>query len=79
MANHISLPSFAQSAEIPNSLDLMDTSECAALLHCSPATLRSDVCRRRWNVPTVRVGRSIRYNRPDVLRWLASQNTPMVG
>lgn len=60
-------------------LDLMTTEETATLLRCSPASLRSDICRRRWNIPFVRIGRSIRYNRPDVLAWVAAQNSPVMG
>jgi hypothetical protein len=53
---------------------LLDTNETAALLRCSPATLEVDRCRRRWRVPFMRVGRSIRYDRAAVLRWLADRN-----
>jgi hypothetical protein len=53
---------------------LLDTRETAALLHCSPATLSVDRCRRRWRVPFLRVGRAIRYDRTAVLKWLADRN-----
>ena len=55
-------------------LDLLTTPEAAALLRCSPATLEVDRCRRRWQVPFLRIGRCIRYNRPDLMRWLAERN-----
>lgn len=53
---------------------LLDTPETAALLRCSPKTLEVDRVRRRWKVPFLRVGRSIRYDRAAVLRWLANRN-----
>lgn len=53
---------------------LLDTDEVAALLHCSPRTLVLDRCRRRWKVPFLRIGRSIRYDQAAVLRWLADRN-----
>ena len=59
---------------------LLNTHETAALLRCSPATLEVDRCRRRWKVPFLRVGRSIRYDQSAVLAWLASRNpAEMVG
>ena len=64
-------PSLADSANLPI---LLTTSETAALLRCSPATLEVDRVRRRWNVPYLNVGRSIRYDRAAVLAWLADQN-----
>jgi excisionase family DNA binding protein len=54
--------------------DLLTQSEAAALLRCSPKTLEVDRCRRRWRVPFLRVGRSIRYDRNAVLAWLAARN-----
>jgi len=53
---------------------LLDTTEAAALLRCSPKTLALDRCRRRWRVPFLRVGTCIRYDRDAVLRWLANRN-----
>lgn len=53
---------------------LLTTAEAAALLRCAPATLEIDRCRARWRVPFCRVGRSIRYDRAAVLRWLAEHN-----
>jgi hypothetical protein len=53
---------------------LLDTRETAALLRCSPKTLEVDRCRRRWRVPFVRVGRSVKYDQAAVLRWLADRN-----
>jgi len=53
---------------------LLRTVEVAALLRCSSKTLDVDRSRRRWGVPFLRVGRSIRYDRDAVLRWLADHN-----
>lgn len=59
---------------------LLTTIEAAALLRCAPATLELDRVRRRWKVPFLRVGRSIRYDRASVLRWLADRNpTELAG
>ncbi len=58
----------------PASPVLLTTIEAAALLRCAPATLDLDRVRRRWRVPFLRVGRSIRYDRNAVLRWLADRN-----
>jgi len=57
---------------------LLTTNEAASILRCAPKTLEQDRCRRRWNVPFVRVGRSIKYDQSAVLKWLADQN-PSVG
>ena len=53
---------------------LLTTEQAAALLACSPKTLEVDRCRRRWQVPFLRVGRAIRYDEQSVLRWLADRN-----
>ena len=53
---------------------LLDTTETAALLRCSPKTLEVDRCRRRWRVPFLKLGRSVKYDRAAVLRWLADRN-----
>lgn len=54
---------------------LLDTSETAALLRCSPKTLALDRVRRRWCVPFLKLGgRRVVYDRSAVLRWLASRN-----
>ena len=53
---------------------LLTTPEAAALLRCSPKTLTADRCRRRWKVPFLHVGRSVKYDRAAVLSWLADRN-----
>jgi excisionase family DNA binding protein len=57
----------------------LTTAETAALLRCSPQTLEVDRCRRRWRVPFIRIGRSIRYDRAAVLQWLANRNPQAEG
>lgn len=59
-------------------LVLLTTKEAAALLRCAPLTLEIDRCRRRWGVPFLKVGRSVRYDRAAVLRWLAERNPQMM-
>jgi Helix-turn-helix domain len=59
---------------------LLTTTETAAILSCSPKTLEADRVRRRWRVPFLRVGRSIKYDRAAVLKWLSDRNpTENVG
>lgn len=53
---------------------LLNTTETATLLRCSPKTLMTDRSRRRWRVPFLRVGRAIRYDRAAVLSWLSARN-----
>jgi excisionase family DNA binding protein len=55
-------------------MDLMTVEETARLLKCSPATLRTDVSTKRWGIPFVKIGRCVRYNRPDVIAWVVAQN-----
>jgi len=52
----------------------LTTEGAAALLTCSPKTLEVDRVRARWRVPFLRVGRSIRYERGAVFKWLADRN-----
>lgn len=71
------MPSPTQTApkEVPV---LMKQAECAALLNCAPRTLEQDRIRRRWGVPYVKLGASVRYDRAAVLKWLADRNPQTV-
>ena len=55
-------------------MKLLTTNEAAAFLGCSPKTLEADRCRRRWNIPYLKVGKAVRYDRDAVLRWLRDRN-----
>jgi excisionase family DNA binding protein len=48
--------------------DILKTSELAALLRCSPATVRRAVQR---GMPCMRVGRTLRFSKAAVLKWLS--------
>lgn len=57
---------------------LMTEKEAAALLNIRPSTLTVWRCTKRYALPWVRVGRAIRYNRDDVIRFIASRTeTPV--
>ena len=51
---------------------LLDTEAASTLLGCSPAALSKFRTERR-GPPYVRVGRLVRYRRPDLLRWIKSR------
>lgn len=52
----------------------LDIKELAALLHLSPATVRSDVSRRPWVLPpSIKVGIRTVWLRSTVLDWLKAR------
>lgn len=52
----------------------LDIKELAALLHLSPATVRSDVSRRPWILPpSIKVGIRTVWLRSTVLDWLKAR------
>jgi hypothetical protein len=53
----------------------LNTKEAAAFLGCAPQTLECDRVRRRWNVPFLRLGRKVIYDREALIRWLAEHQT----
>ena len=58
----------------------LSTEQAAAFLGCSPKTLEADRCRRRWNVPFLRLGRRIVYDAAALKAWLESQQAaPVTG
>ena len=57
---------------------LLDTQAASALLGCSAAALSKFRTQRR-GPPYVRVGRLVRYLRPDLLRWIESQRVVLPG
>ena len=56
------------------SSDLLTTEEAAVFLKSSKATLETWRCTKGVLLPFVRLGRSVRYRRSDLERWL-QQNT----
>jgi len=53
--------------------DLLDEKAAANLLSVSPGTLSVWRSTGRWNLPFYKVGRSVRYRRQDIERWLESR------
>lgn len=52
----------------------LDVRELAALLHLSPATVRSDVSRRPWALPpSIKIGIRTVWLRSTVLDWLKAR------
>lgn len=52
----------------------LDIKELAALLHLSPATVRSDVSRRPWALPpSIKIGVRTVWLRSTVLDWLKAR------
>lgn len=52
----------------------LDIKELAALLHLSPATIRSDVSRRPWVLPpSIKIGIRTVWLRSTVLDWLKAR------
>jgi len=52
---------------------LLTTQEAAAMLGLSPGTLEVWRCLGRYNVPYIRLGRAIRYDRAALQQWIASR------
>ena len=47
-----------------------ETPMAAAALSSTPKTLEAERCRRRWKIPTIRVGRKVLYREADLLAFL---------
>ena len=52
------------------SRDLLNEQEAAQLLDIAPGTLSVWRSVGRYNLPFLKVGRSVRYRRSDLLAWL---------
>ena len=50
--------------------ELLDTPRTAQILDVKPSTLEVWRNTKRYELPYVRVGRNIRYRRPDVLAFI---------
>ena len=57
----------------PQQSDLLTESEAAAYLKLRPGTLSVWRCTKRYSLPWIRVGRSIRYRRNDLDAFLMSR------
>ena len=50
--------------------DLLNEQEAAQILDTAPGTLSVWRSTGRYNLPFLKVGRSVRYRRADLLAWL---------
>ena len=53
---------------------LIDSETAARLLNVSPRNLINRQWRRRYEVPTVRVGRAVRFSVPSLREWVSRQS-----
>ncbi len=53
--------------------ELLTREEAATYLGLRPQTLATWTCEGRYNLPFIKVGRSVRYRRSDLDAWLASR------
>ena len=52
---------------------LLSDPEAAELLCVTPQTLAVWRCKKRYNLPYIKVGRKVRYREADLLAWLDSR------
>jgi predicted DNA-binding transcriptional regulator AlpA len=52
---------------------LLSDPEAAELLCVNPQTLAVWRCKKRYNLPYIKVGRKVRYREADILDWLNSR------
>jgi excisionase family DNA binding protein len=55
---------------------LMTHAQAAEYLGVTPGTLATWHCVGRYSLPVVKVGRSVRYRRADLERWLINRTKP---
>ncbi len=63
----------ATNVDIVLDNDLLTEVETAEILRIRPGTLAVWRCARRYDLPWVKVGRSVRYRRQDVANFLLSR------
>ncbi|MCM8624147.1 MAG: helix-turn-helix domain-containing protein [Candidatus Accumulibacter sp.] len=56
-----------------NASDLLDEHQAAAFLTIARGTLQVWRSTGRYNLPFIKVGRSVRYRRRDLQEWLATR------
>jgi hypothetical protein len=49
---------------------LLDTVQVAERLCLAPHTLEADRCERRFGIPYIKIGRSVRYREEDVVAFI---------
>lgn len=58
---------------VKSARELVDEKEAAQILDTSPGTLSVWRSTGRYNLPFVKVGRSVRYRRSDLLAWIEAR------
>ncbi len=53
--------------------DLLTRAEAAAYLNIRPQTLAAWLCTKRYRIPVVKVGRSVRYRIRDLEKFVESR------
>ncbi len=61
------------------SSDLLTRAQAAEYLSIQPQTLSVWASTGRHNLPLIKVGRSVRYRRADLDRWLAERTVTTTG
>lgn len=59
---------------MPNDL-LLTEAQAAEILNVEPGTLSVWRCTKRYNIPFVKVGRSVRYSRKALQDWIDSRTS----
>ena len=54
--------------ELPNRIHA--TPMAAAILGSTPKSMEAERCRRRYKIPTIRIGRRVSYREADLLAFL---------
>jgi hypothetical protein len=49
---------------------LLNTVQAAERLSLAPHTLEADRCERRFGIPYIKIGRSVRYREEDVVAFI---------
>ncbi|HUT58121.1 MAG TPA: helix-turn-helix domain-containing protein [Phycisphaerae bacterium] len=65
-------------ATTPRNPELLTREQAAAYLGVRPQTLAVWASTGRYNLPMVRVGRSVRYRVADLERWLSARTVGAV-
>ena len=60
----------------PQPLHRLTLSAAADHIGCSPLSLGNAAWRRRHDIPTLRLGRLVMFNRLDLDLWLAARREP---
>lgn len=59
-----------QAGLTSSAIDLITESQAAEILGIAPGTLAVWRCTKRYSIPFVKVGRSVRYSRKALQAWI---------